>query len=156
MSELELTVAAIDEDAPDYPRVEVRAANGRYCASSAVWLSLSQILQFADVIAGFPAGLDDHREYEIGHRDGEEAAPSLRWARGFCSFRFYTDDLRSTCIDVYVEDEGSPAFAAFTVHTEAAALDRFVSALRHLGGGSATLKIGDSAALVLGLTGGSS
>jgi hypothetical protein len=129
---LSVTVASADWDDPGVPGVEMRAWNGRYAATTLVWIPAASLTEFADAIDGFPARDPDDRSFEFGHRRGEMCG-QFRWAPGFLRLRFtYPDDHRAARVDAYFEDDSSDTDVAFAFQVEAASVDSFVLELRNM------------------------
>jgi hypothetical protein len=133
-----LTIKIVDPD-QDYVGIEIRAANGRFAGSAAIYAALDDLRKFADRIAGFPSNPEDERDYEFGAR-----GPAV--AGGYCHLRFVClDRAGHAAVDVQLEDDSrrhSGGSALFRFLILAAAVDRFTDALHGLDGarsGSATL-----------------
>ncbi len=126
-----LTIAVVDVD-DDYLGIDIAAVNERFAGSARIYAGLHQLSEFANAITGFPARPDDKRIFEFGVRD----AGRRRRAGGFVGLEFHCPDRAGHPeLSVAIEDDAqwhSEASSRFTFPIEAAALDRFVVALRDL------------------------
>src|SRR5579863_1727538 len=106
----------------DYLDVEFRASSERFSATTRIYVGFEELSSFATVIAGFPANLQDRRQYEFGRR-------GRCYAGGYCGLNFLCrDNLGHVAVEVDIEDdEGSfeTGIAKFSFRFEAAGLDRF-------------------------------
>jgi hypothetical protein len=121
-----LSITVVDPD-DDYLGIEIHAQSQRFAATTFIYAGFSDLTQFADQIAGFPAGPRDERRWEFGHRD-----PGF--AGGFCGLRFHClNRAGHAALAVSIVDKDrrhDAANADFTFQVEAADIDRFVAQLR--------------------------
>jgi hypothetical protein len=113
-------------------KVEIRAFNGRYAGTTAVWLSTSELVQFASGLAGFPVTTADERHFEFGHRRGERGPGGYLWVQGFCSIDLACSLSGAARATVYFEDDATDSSVSFMISAEAAEIGRFVSELKSL------------------------
>lgn len=120
-----LSVLVVDPD-DDYLGIDVRASNGRFAGTARIVAGLTQLGEFAALVAGFPTGPDDRRSFEFGTRDP-------RYAGGFVSITLRCVDRAGHAeVEVVVEvDEQHHAKASArpSFPVEAADIDRFAIAL---------------------------
>lgn len=124
-------VIEVVETDPDYTGIAIRVWNERFCGSTFIFAGLDELSRFADAIAGFPSDLAEHyRSFEFGRLRG------MRFAGGYCRFDLVDmQPAQGAAAHVYIQDDTqrfSEATASFVVPVEAAALDRFVSALKQI------------------------
>ena len=120
----------VDISEDDYLRLELRAWNERFAATTMVDSDLWELGKFASCIAGFPTKPGDERSFVFGTRRD----PVVGSKDGYCSLHFRTiGSAGRAVVDVSVEADQHPdstAKAEFSIPVEAADIDRFVVALR--------------------------
>jgi len=123
-----LTIRVVDTD-DDYLGIEIYASNDRFAGSAQIYAGLEELSEFAARLAGFPSNSDDARVYEFGSRD-----PSV--AGGYAGLRFYClDRAGHAIVEIGIEEDhgrDGRAMAHLSFRIEAAAIDRFASALREI------------------------
>jgi hypothetical protein len=131
----------ITEPNENYLGSEIRAWNGRFSATTHLYLDAKDFLRVADCVAGFPNTVPDRREFSLGHQRGGG------WGGGYCRMVFRTVAAVGA-VDAEVEIEEDLRYSESTVTllvpVEAAAVERFVAQLRQLargGSGKATMSV---------------
>ena len=123
-----LTITIVDPD-DDYLGIEIQASNDRFAGSTWIYAGLKELSEFTDQIAGFPANAQDERTYVFGDHDPKSAG-------GYCSLRFRClDQAGHPAIEIDIEDDDqryTTAIAHLSFRVEAAAIDQFSKALRHI------------------------
>ena len=123
-----LTIKIVDPD-DDYLGIEIHASNDRFAGSARIYAGLTDLSEFAGHIAGFPANARDERTYGFGSRE-----PGV--AGGYSGLRFHClDQSAHAAVELALEDDDrryGSGTAQLTIRIEAAAIDRFVEALREL------------------------
>ena len=121
-------IRIIDPD-DDYLGIEIRATEHRFAGTTRIYAGLDQLSEFAERIAGFPAGVEDERAFEFGSLDDHVAG-------GFCRIRLVCIDRAGHAqAEVQIEDDDlqyAQASARFSLRVEPAAIDRFVAELRRI------------------------
>ena len=126
-SGISIEIVELDEH---YLGSELRAWNGRFSATTFLYLKGEDFIVFSDHISGFPSMVPDRREFSLGHRRGEG------WGGGYCRMVFLTvAAVGASKVEVEFEDDlrYSESVVTLLVPTEAAAVDRFVGQLRQVG-----------------------
>src|SRR6185503_18166396 len=120
--------SVVDPDA-DYLGIEVAAASGRFAGTTLIYAGLDELSIVASRIEGFPATVDDEREYQFGSTESGLAG-------GFACLRFHcVDGSGHAALEVMIEDDHhlhDIASARFAFQIAAVDLDRFVARLRHI------------------------
>ena len=125
-----ISIEVVETD-PDYMGIAIRVWTERFCGSTFIFAGFDELSRFADAIAGFPSDMADHfRSFEFGRLRG------MRFAGGYCRFDMaYLRPAQGAAAHVYIQDDVqrfSEATAGLVVPVEAAALDRFVAALKQV------------------------
>ncbi|MEO6209682.1 MAG: hypothetical protein ABIQ10_06090 [Gemmatimonadaceae bacterium] len=125
---------------PDYVRLDVTAADGRFAGSVEVYGGLGLVTDIADRLDGFPSSPTDRREILIGSLDPRVAGG---WVKLLC---VCVDRAGHPVIEVEMrskyEAHGLAAQAAqaavVRLRVEAPAIDEFVQSLRQWDGALGT------------------
>lgn len=120
-------------------QLEVSASNGVFAGRVEAYAALDVTAQWAAALEGFPRERDDCREVSTG-------ALSDEYAGGGVALRFVVRDAggrSAVLVRLRESDMVRPiASAEFTIAVEAAAIDRFVAALRAM-----SMEVGQRAVL---------
>jgi hypothetical protein len=113
----------------DYIGLEVRAGSARYTATTFIYGQPAELLAAADAVCAFAAELGADASMGLGTLD-----PNC--ASGFCGLTFSAaDSLGHVVVRAHIHDAPyrfDDARAVLSFRTEAGAVDRFASGLRHM------------------------
>jgi hypothetical protein len=123
-----IKVTVVDPD-PDYIGLEVRASSARYAATTFIYGQPEELVAAADAASCFAAALAADASMELGTLD-----PTC--ASGFCALTFSAaDSLGHVVVRAHIHDAPyrfDDARAVLSFRTEAGAVGRFASGLRHM------------------------
>jgi hypothetical protein len=110
--------------------VRVQGSNGVFSGHADVWLDPGKLIEFAEVLRGFPDTPADTRAFELGHFEANHPD-------GAAGFRFYCLNSRGhTSFELRLRNRhfyGADDIAAFHIGVfEGAAIDMFVKALERM------------------------
>jgi hypothetical protein len=102
-------------------KVSVRATNGRYCATTEIYINEAELFSFADKLKGFPKKISDVVILELGNGDS------------FCKLEFYCiDGVGHTAIRIYMEEKvddylrpGEKNIATFEIGNTSGGIENF-------------------------------
>lgn len=121
-----LRITIVDPDA-DYLGLDVRAENARYAGTARLYANVTELLDLAASLEGFPDNRSDRRRYTIGSRSGPGGFVGLLFSV-VTSGGYIGVDVETTDDDTIHR----PGRSAFQIGTTAAAIDQFIGALRLL------------------------